>query len=183
MQNVVIRLATVADATQVSHLGKVTFSETFGHLFRAEKDLHHYLETTFSVSKITASLYKSSNVFWMAFVDENPIGYAKLTLDSSTKFIDVTSVCQLQKIYVLKAFLSLKIGYKLQSRLLTKAKELSYEYIWLSVLNSNDRAIQFYQKNGFEIIGNHDFTIGQEYFDFFAMGKCLKMTSQKKKTY
>ena len=173
MQKVVIRLANVADATQISHLGKVTFSETFGHLFRAEDDLRHYLKTTFSVSKITASLHKSSNVFWVAFVDEKPIGYAKLKLDSPTEFVDATSICQLQKIYVLKAFLSLKIGYELQSRLLTKAKELSYEYIWLSVLNSNERAIQFYQKNGFEIIGNHDFTIGQEHFDFFAMGKCL----------
>ena len=173
MQNVVIRLATVADATQISHLGKVTFSETFGHLFRAEDDLRHYLETTFSIPKIRASLDKSFNVFWIAFADQIPIGYAKLKLDSPTKFIDSTSVCQLQKIYVLKAFLSLKIGTQLQTQLLTKAKELSYSHIWLSVLNSNNRAIQFYKKNGFEIIGNHDFTIGQEHFDFFAMGKKL----------
>ncbi len=173
MQKVVIRLATVADAAHISYVGEITFSETFGHLFRAEEDLHHYLETTFSVPKITTSLHKSWNVFWIAFSDEKPIGYAKLKLNSPTEFVDATSICQLQKIYVLKSFLSLKIGSQLQTHVFEKAQELSYEYIWLSVLNSNDRAIRFYQKYGFEIIGNHDFTIGQEHFDFFAMGKRL----------
>ena len=168
-----IRIATVEDATHISALGKITFSETFGHLFRDKQDLLRYVEATFSVPKITRGLHKSSNVFWIAFVGEEPIGYAKLKLDSPTEFVDATSICQLQKIYVLKEFLSLKIGSELQEQLLAKARALSYEYIWLSVLNSNDRAIRFYQKNGFDHIGNHDFTIGQEHFDFFAMGKKL----------
>ena len=173
MRKAKIRIATVDDATHISALGKITFSETFGHLFTDKQDLHHYVETTFSVPKIRSGLHKSSNVFWIAFVNEKPVGYAKLKLDSPTEFVDTTSVCQLQKIYVLKEFLSLKIGLELQEQLLLKAKELSYEYIWLSVLNSNDRAIRFYKKNGFDLIGNHDFTIGQEHFDFFAMGKSL----------
>jgi len=96
-----------------------------------------------------------------------------LKLDSRSSFIDATSVCQLQKIYVLKEFISLKIGRELQKQLLLKAKVLRYEYIWLSVLNSNERAIQFYKKNGFDVIGNHNFTIGKEHFDFFAMSKKL----------
>ncbi len=173
MSRAEIRIATVADAAHISALGRITFSETFGHLFRDKQDLLHYVETTFSVPKITRGLHKSSNIFWIASVDEKPIGYAKLKLDSPTEFVDVTSICQLQKIYVLKEFLSLKIGLELQEQLLAKAKALSYEYIWLSVLNSNDRAIRFYKKSGFELIGNHDFTIGQEHFDFFAMGKKL----------
>ncbi len=174
MRNTEIRIATVDDASHISTLGKITFSETFGHLFRKKQDLLRYVETTFSVSKITAGLHKSSNIFWIAFADEKPIGYAKLKLDSPTEFVDATAICQLQKIYVLKEFLSLKIGPELQKQLLAKAQELSYKYIWLSVLDSNDRAIRFYKKNGFDIIGSHDFTIGQEHFDFFAMGKKLK---------
>ena len=51
--------------------------------------------------------------------------------------------CQLQKIYVLKDFLSLKIGFELQNRLITKAKDDGFERIWLSVLESNERAIRF----------------------------------------
>jgi len=173
MSTIEIRIATKSDTAHISHLGKITFTETFGHLFRDPKDLQDYLETTFSASKIAASFHKSTNVFWVAFAEAKPVGYAKLKLDSRSSFIDATSVCQLQKIYVLKEFISLKIGRELQKQLLLKAKVLRYEYIWLSVLNSNERAIQFYKKNGFDVIGNHNFTIGKEHFDFFAMSKKL----------
>ena len=64
--------------------------------------------------------------------------------------------------------------YGLQDLLLKKAKELNFNKIWLSVLNSNERAINFYKKNGFEKIGNHDFQIGKENFEFIAMKKNLK---------
>ena len=54
-----------------------------------------------------------------------------------------------------------------------KAKELHFTQIWLSVLNSNERAIRFYEKSGFEEVGNHDFQIGKENFEFIAMKKEL----------
>ncbi|WP_299684903.1 GNAT family N-acetyltransferase [uncultured Dokdonia sp.] len=173
MKNIEIRTATQDDAIHISILGKITFTETFGHLFKDPSDLQHYLETTFSVTKIDAGLRKMTAIFWLAFANGQPVGYAKLKLNSTTSFTHFKAVCQLQKIYVKKDFLSFKIGHKLQDQLLLKATELHYNYIWLSVLNSNERAIRFYKKNGFDIIGNHDFTIGKEHFDFFAMGKKL----------
>ena len=53
--------------------------------------------------------------------------------------------------------------------LIQKAKELNFHQVWLSVLDSNQRAICFYKKTGFEKIGNHDFQIGKENFEFIAM--------------
>ena len=102
-----------------------------------------------------------------------PVGYVKLKLYSNSEFIKSNDVCQLQKIYVLKDFLSMKIGFELQNRLLKKAKELNFNNIWLSVLNSNERAINFYKKTGLKKIGNHDFQIGKENFEFIAMKKEL----------
>ena len=75
-----------------------------------------------------------------------------------------------ENLFVLKDFLSMKIGFGLQDLLLKKAKELNFNKVWL-VLNSNERAINFYKKNGFEKIGNHDFQIGKENFEFIAMKK------------
>lgn len=170
-----IRIAIIDDASIVSLLARITFTETFGHLFRDQDDLSQYLTTTFAVDKIERSIEKDTTVFWIAYVNKLPIGYAKLKLDSPSEFIDSQKVCQLQKIYILKDFLSLKIGLKLQIQLLAKAKELSYDVIWLSVLHSNERAINFYKKNGFTYIGNHDFTIGKEYFEFIAMSKNLNL--------
>ena len=173
MNSLDLRIATKDDVSYISILGRKTFTETFGHLFRDPSDLDTYLENTFSVAKITSSLDKKVNIFWIAFANGIPVGYAKLKLDSNTPFITQKSICQLQKIYVLKEYLSLKIGKELQIALLNKAKSLGYAYIWLSVLNTNERAIQFYKKNKFTLIGSHNFSIGKEDFKFFAMGKVL----------
>jgi len=170
---VVIRIADASDSSYIALLGRVTFTETFGHLFTDPEDLLHYLEATFSVSKIERSLKKSKTVYWIAFADRLPVGYAKLKLESPSPFITTKKISQLQKIYVLKDFLSLKIGFNLQKKMLEKAKKLGSNEIWLSVLNSNDRAINFYLKNGFKLIGNHDFKIGKEHFEFLAMSKRL----------
>ena len=173
MSTIEIRLAKKEDARYIALLGRITFTETFGHLFRDQKDLIDYYNRTFTVQKIEDGMKKQNNIFWIAFVNRLPVGYAKLKLDSKSEFIDTKDVCQLQKIYVLKDFLSMKIGYELQDSLLKKAKELNFDKVWLSVLNSNDRAINFYKNTGFEKIGNHDFQIGKENFEFIAMNKQL----------
>lgn len=168
-----IRLATPQDAANISLLARITFSETFGHLFKIKQELLDYYETTFSVEKIENSLQKKENIYWIAFVKRLPVGYAKLKLNSTTTFSKETNSCQLQKIYVLKDFLSLKIGFELQHRIFEKAVEENYSQIWLSVLGANERAITFYQKNGFKLLGEGNFTIGSEHFDFIDMLKPL----------
>ena len=173
MNSIQIRLANEGDAQFIALLGRITFTETFGHLFRDQNDLIDYYNRTFSVQKIEDGMKKQNNIFWIAFVNRLPVGYAKLKLDSKSDFIDSKDVCQLQKIYVLKDFLSMKIGIQLQDSLLKKAKQLNFDKVWLSVLNSNDRAINFYKNTGFEKIGSHDFQIGKENFEFIAMNKQL----------
>lgn len=173
MKKIETRLAIVQDAKDIALLGRITFTETFGHLFKDKQDLLNYYDRTFSVEKIENGISKPNNLFWISSVDRLPVGYAKLKLNSESEFIESKNVCQLQKIYVLKDFLSMKIGLELQNRLLEKARELGFEKIWLSVLNSNERAINFYKKSGFGKIGNHDFQIGKENFEFTAMHKKL----------
>ena len=176
MNKIEVRLANKNDAEFIALLGRITFTETFGHLFRDRQDLLDYYEHTFSVEKIEKGLTKPNNVFWISFMNRLPVGYAKLKLNSKSEFMDSENVCQLQKIYILKDFLSLGIGSELQNQLLKKAEELGYEKIWLSVFIENQPAINFYKKSGFENIGNHDFQIGKENFEFIAMAKKLNFS-------
>ena len=81
-----------------------------------------YYDWTFSVQKIEDGIEKPNNIFWIAFANRLPVGYAKLKLNSSSEFLESKSVCQLQKIYVLKDFLSMKIGFELQDALLKKPR-------------------------------------------------------------
>ncbi len=168
-----ISRATPSDTKIIALLARITFTETFGHYFEDKTDLENYLDHTFSVQKLKNSLTKPNNLYWLAYIDELPVGYAKLKLNSPSSFLNESALCQLQKIYVLKDFLSKKIGLELQNVLLEKAKSKAPK-IWLSVLKENIRAIRFYEKNGFEKIGDHDFQIGKEHFEFQAMAKSLQ---------
>ncbi|MFP2994764.1 GNAT family N-acetyltransferase [Spongiivirga sp. MCCC 1A20706] len=170
-----IRLANPKDAIHIAMLGRITFKETFGSLFRDPNDLKNYLNATFSVRKIENSLKKANNIYWIAFVDALPVGYAKLKLTSPSQFLQSDNVSQLQKIYVLQDFLSMKIGKRLQDLLISKAFKFGASAIWLSVLDSNTRAINFYQKNDFKSVGVHEFSIGKETFKFKAMAKLLNL--------
>lgn len=171
--NIVVRKADVKDVPIISYLGRLTFSETFGDLFRDPQDLEDYLLRTFSVEKLQSSFQNSNNAFWLAFADEVPVGFGKLKLDQIEDEISQKRSSQLQKIYVLKDYLSMKIGLKTQEEMIKTAKDFGSELIWLSVLRENERAINFYLKNGFSKTGNHDFRIGKELFHFNIMTKDL----------
>ncbi len=173
MKNLDIRQADIGDAGYIALLGRVTFTETFGHFFRNPQDLRDYYDRTFSVEKIQSSLKDPNNIFWLAFADDLPVGYAKLKLNSPAPFGGGEGDAQLQKIYVLKDFLGQKIGPGMQNKLLAKAAESGAETVWLSALKSNERANNFYEKAGFVRIGQHDFQIGKEIFEYYVFAKKL----------
>ncbi|MFK7925164.1 MAG: N-acetyltransferase family protein [Bacteroidia bacterium] len=168
-----IQIARSQDAPIIALLARITFTETFGNLFEDRSDLLEYLDHTFEVSKIEMGIAKPQNLFAIAYVNGLPVGYGKLKYNSPSDFVDVFPLCQLQKLYVLQDFLAQKIGYQLQSFLFAQASENGFDNIWLSVLDSNRRAISFYERNGFEEIGKFQFQIGKEKFDFTALLKAL----------
>jgi ribosomal protein S18 acetylase RimI-like enzyme len=170
-----IKKANADDAEIIALLGRTTFSDTFKIFFHQSKDLSDYLDHTFSVPKIYDSLVKKENVYWIALHNGLPVGYAKLKLNSVSKFVSSAKVCQLQKIYVLKDYILTGIGKQLHNALIDEATALGNEYIWLSVLDENKRAVKFYKREAYEKIGTHTFQIGSQIFNFCAMGKRLLM--------
>jgi hypothetical protein len=75
-----IRRAASGDGPIAAFLGRITFAETFGYLFRNyfENDLRAYLDATFDVAKMERSLAKPENAYWLALWAGLPVGYAKL---------------------------------------------------------------------------------------------------------
>lgn len=65
------------------------------------------------------------------------------------------------------------------SILLNKAIDMASirkkSYIWLGVWGKNGKAILFYKKNGFHVIGQHSFFMGEEEQTDFIMRKDLKI--------
>jgi len=173
MSDINIRIATIEDISNLSFLGKKTFDQAFGHLFTDRKGLTDYLEETFSIEKLRNSIVKSHNVYWIVFYGDIAVGYAKIQLGSQSEFIKSNKVCKLQKLYILKEYLSNGIGAQLSQLIFDKVIHNNSEYIWLSVLKSNERAVAFYKRDDYKIVGEHPFSIGKEDFEFWVMSKKL----------
>jgi ribosomal protein S18 acetylase RimI-like enzyme len=166
---VVVKVAGVKEAAVVALLGRITFTETFGHLFVEHRDdLSKYLEATFNVPKIEHSLGASENAYWLAFNNDLPVGFAKLKYPSPIGSIQQDDVAQLQKIYVLRDFIGKGIGKPLLHAVLGRA-EVKASAVWLAVLRTNERAIRFYETRGFLPLGGDTYTIGKQTFDFQLM--------------
>ena len=166
------RRATIDDAEIIALLARVTFRESFGYLFREQQDLRDYFALTFSVEKIRNSLQKDNNVFWLALLNDLPVGYAKLKKHSPTEFLSENQhISQLQKIYILNDFLGKRIGQQLQDAMFDEVARLKSKHLWLSVYVGNPKAVSFYERHGFTSIGTHNFSIGKETFEFTVMDK------------
>jgi diamine N-acetyltransferase len=163
--------AEPSDVAAVALLGRITFAETFGHLFhRHRDDLRTYLDATFDVAKTERSLGKPENTYWLACRNELPIGYAKLKHPSAPPGKPGRDAAQLQKIYVLREFLGTGVGRALRAPMLHAATHLA-PLIWLDVLSQNERAIGFYTTFGFAAIGDDTSTIGPQQFLFHLMAR------------
>ncbi|MBK7869315.1 MAG: GNAT family N-acetyltransferase [Saprospiraceae bacterium] len=168
-----VRKAILADAPIIALLGRITFGETFGHLFHDQQALQRYYHYTFGVKKIQSSLQKGNNIFWLAFADDLPVGYAKLKLHSLNKIVISEAASQLQKIYVLKDFLHQQIGLVLLESVIEEAQKAANTHLWLSVLYTNERAIQFYEKHGFVKTVQQVTSVAEQDFTFETMVKAF----------
>jgi diamine N-acetyltransferase len=171
---IAIRKANAEDAGIIALLGRLTFRETFGPLFDGrEGELQTYLDHIFSVAKIAASIAKPQNHYWLALMDTLPVGYAKQKYSSPNVLIDAPAPAQLQKIYVLSEFIAHRIGHELLETIMESSRASEIMVMWLTVLNTNDRAIRFYERHGWTDAGTTSFTIGTQTFSFIAMKRTM----------
>ncbi len=171
MSHIVIRKATVEDVDSIALLARVTFREAFGHLFTDNQNLIDYFATTFSIKALTTKLINENNVFWLAFSDNLPVGYAKLLKHSPSEYIDDAKTSELQRIYVLNDFLNQKIGHQLQDVVFKEVELIGSNHLWLSVYVDNPKAIRFYERYNYKHLGYHTFGILNQFFEFSVMNK------------
>lgn len=169
--NISIRKATQADSATIALLARITFREAFGTIWTDETVLKNYLAATFSVSKIQSSIQKTNNVFWIAFIDDLPVAYAKVKKYCPYESLSDPKPAQLQKIYVLNDFIGNKIGEKMLSELVAEIEGNKIKTLWLAVWDGNDKAIRFYERHGFHKECNYHYDFEAMSFDYEVMVK------------
>lgn len=149
------------DIEQLQAIGRQTFSETFAQSNSAD-NMAKYLEEAYAHDKLSAELTDPNSVFYFAELDDKIIGYLKLNFGASQTELKDSKALEIERIYVAKAFHGQKVGQLLYDKAIEVAKEKKVDYIWLGVWEENQKALQFYKKNGFVEFDKHVFVLGDD---------------------
>ncbi|HQQ99804.1 MAG TPA: N-acetyltransferase [Ferruginibacter sp.] len=152
--------ATLADLEVLAQLARQTFLESHRHSASRE-DIEAYINKQYSNEVMRKELEYPRNCYHLISYHEKPIGFSKIILHCAHPEIDKPSLTKLDRIYLLQEYHSLKLGAALFAFNLALSKQQGDTGMWLYVWKENERAIRFYERQGFTIIGSHDFRISE----------------------
>lgn len=165
------KTAKTNDAEVLALLGRITYTESHGHFIENKNDLLAYCNNAFSIKKIKEELSDSNNQFHIAYVDDLPVGYSKIVINSPFENKTENSSCRLERIYILNHFLPNKIGQPFLNFITNEAKKQKATSMWLSVYIKNERGIRFYNRNEFQKIGDLNFLVNGKVYDNLVLSK------------
>jgi len=161
---ITIARRNAATAVQLAALGHQTFQDTFAADNRPE-DMAAYLAAAFSPEKQLAELEDPNTIFLLAQMQQELIGYAKLEFNS-TLGVEPGKVpdqrVEISRLYVREDWIGTGLGATLMRRIIEEARQKSCRSVVLGVWEKNQRAIEFYQRFGFKVIGQHEFMLGTD---------------------
>ncbi|MFN7118992.1 MAG: GNAT family N-acetyltransferase [Saprospiraceae bacterium] len=164
------RKATSTDLESLTQLCIITFTQTYGAQNTPE-NLQLYLENAFNPAQMTAELQSDTEAYFFIAEAQEPIAYIKLNYNCYPPDVNDGNWIEIQRIYVLEKYQGKGLGKVLLQIAETEARQANASHIWLGVWEQNPKAIAFYQKNGFTIIGKHDFWVGNDRQTDFVMQK------------
>lgn len=156
-----IRPATTTDAGALACLAERAFREAFAAQ-NSPADIDSHCAAHFSESRQLEELNDPNVITLVADDDGELIAYVQVRLHSQHELIRADNAAELHRLYVLQAWHGQGIAHEIMAALLKLTAVNEADALWLSVWEHNPRAIAFYRKYGFEVAGNHVFTVGSD---------------------
>jgi len=156
-----IRKANFGDIDILVSLSWKTFYDSFHHL-NTISNLNAYMNKAFTRERLLDELENENSAFYFAKNTNHVIGYFKINRkDAQTEFKDDTCM-EIERIYLDQDHQGQGYGTEMLNQVKLIALDEGLRYLWLGVWEKNARAIQFYQKNGFDVFSEHEFQMGDE---------------------
>lgn len=158
-----IRPARLEDAEPLAALAAQSFRDAFASENSAE-DIEAYVSESFSSERLRAELLDDKNTFLIAFSRKAsaPDGYAKLRSGEPDPSVTGPDSIELHRLYVDRNAIGSGVGAALMRASFEAARRDGRKTLWLGVWEKNLRAIAFYERWGFETVGEHVFRLGSD---------------------
>jgi diamine N-acetyltransferase len=151
-----LRLATPFDFPTIQRIAQLTWPSTFSDIL-SPSQIEYMLERMYSQPSLNEQVDIKGHVFIIAEHGQDPIGYA-----SYEPYYNRSLISKIHKIYVLPGSQGMGAGKALIDHITYLSRATGICTLQLNV-NRYNKAIEFYKREGFEIIGEEDIDIGQNY--------------------
>lgn len=171
---IAVRRATQADTSTLAELGARTIRQTYGAAFSREV-IDRYNSEAFNTEQIKADLANPEIAYFLATVNHQVCGYAKLQPTPTPDAITGTRPIELVRLYLDSGWIGQGIGAKLMQTVQDFAVNHGFKTCWLRVLEGNERAIAFYRSWGFVEVGSEPYPAGDVSVTALLMQLPLKL--------
>ncbi len=151
-----IRNAEIDDLDTIRELACKIWPSAYEEIL-GKAQLDYMLDQIYSLSSLQHQFSVLNQQFIMAVEDDIPIGFASFSAHKDPKFY------HLNKLYVLPDEQAKNVGKQLLDYIISEIKNAGAISLQLNV-NRFNKALHFYEKQGFKIIREEDIDIGEGYF-------------------
>lgn len=158
---VALRRAALGDAPSLSVLAERTFRDAFGARNSPENmDVH--CAKYFSPDIQAREIGNKGIATTIALENGEFVGYSQTTLAKAHAHVAGERPAELNRIYVVAQQQGKGVAQALMKQAMADARAAGADVLWLGVWEHNPKAVAFYRKVGFEIVGSHPFMLGHE---------------------
>ena len=156
-----LRAPKAEDTQKLASLGRDTFIETFGPLYRKE-DLDHFLKKSYSDTVIATDLADPRLTHRVIEFQNELVAFIKVGPVHVPAKSPSPEAAEIWQIYVRQSFLGRGLGGCLMNWAMNYFESIEASEIYVSVFSENPKAIRFYEKYGFKKIDEYDFWVGAQ---------------------
>jgi ribosomal protein S18 acetylase RimI-like enzyme len=151
--------ASLQHASLLTTFGREAFIAAFEGQIE-NRDLVAFADKRYGTAQQQRELSDPNAVFFMARVDGELAGYAKLYDGDPPPVVSATRAIELERLYLSSKWFGSGVALSLLNACVGEARDRSHDVMWLDVWDGNARAQAFYRKHGFDVIGERPYDVG-----------------------
>ncbi len=131
-------------------IGIQSYRQYYLHLWE-DKDPTPYIDSSFTQNVLDQEMAHPNDEHFIIYNGTLPVGIFKAIVHSEIAPYTSKEAFLLEKLYILKEYSGKGIGTEVLNFVENKAKKLNKKILWLDTMKKGP-ALNFYLKNGFEIL-------------------------------
>lgn len=178
IHSISIRQADAGDAELLYSVCRQSYIESFADHWE-EGGLEWYLDKVYGMDELQRDLKAPGLIYFISYYDSRPVGFMKVKLNSPLTQAMSGKHLEIEKLYFLAHYQRKGLGKVMISAVKKLAAQLDIKVVWLAVIDRNDKAISFYERNGFKFFDKTRLEIPYFKEELRGMWRMVLMDNQK----